>query len=301
MHRLITKLPDFSPDLMVFSEMSEIYDWSLLDLNIPEIHKKTLGENIKIAIVDSGQSEHSETKNNTVDAKDFSGSGSPIDKRGHSTMVSGLIAAAKDDEGIIGVAPKSQLYFAKAVDDSGTGKPSAMVQSVYWAIEKQVDIISISAGMFFDFKPLYQAILDAYKKNILIIAAAGNTGTKNENIAYPARYKEVIGVAAYDKQHKAAPFSSRGIDVFCALPGVDIYSCWLNNQYCRAQGTSFSAPIMTGICALILSHHRNTPNDETPCDTPAQMMEHLKKYSKKLDDDPKAVGFGTIDLEKMFE
>lgn len=298
MRLLKTIIPEINPEF-VFQEMSEVYDWGLLDLNIPEIHKSTQGENIKIAIIDSGKSEHAETLPNTVDAKNFSSSSTVNDTRGHSTFVSGIIAAAKNDEGVVGVAPKSKLYFAKAVDDSGSGSPAAMVKSVHWAIDQQVDIISISAGMFFDFKPLRDAVQKAYSKNMIVVAAVGNTGSKHFDVAFPARYPEVIGVAAYDKNHKAAPFSSRGVNVFCAMPGVDIYSTWLDNQYCRSNGTSFACPIMTGICALILSKHKTAP-DDTPCSTPKEMMEHLKKYAKKLDDDSKSVGFGTVNLSEMF-
>lgn len=298
MKKLRFTIPDISPDLALFETLEEIYDWGLLDLNIPEVHKNTLGENIKIAIVDSGKSEHFEVANVIADAKNFSASKTVNDTRGHGTMVSGIIAAQKNNEGIIGVAPKSQLYFAKVVDDSGGGAPSSMVQAVYWGIEKQVDIISISAGMFFDFKPLAEAVKQAYSKNILVIAATGNTGTRHFNVAFPARYPEVIGVGAYDKNHKAAPFSSRGANVFCALPGVDIYSTFLNNTYCKNSGSSFSAPIMTGICALILSKYKKD-NQSTKM-SPAQMMEYLKKFARKLDDDPNAVGFGTLDVDNMF-
>lgn len=295
MNRLKITIPDLTPNLNVFQEMSEVYDWGLLDLNIPNVHKITLGENVKVAIVDSGKSEHFEVKNNTIASKNFSSSNTVNDTRGHNTFVSGIIAAEKNDEGVIGVAPKTQLYFAKAVDDSGSGNPSAMVKSIYWAVEQKVDIISISAGMFIDFKPLREAVQFAYNKNIVLVAATGNTGTKNFDVAFPARYPEVIGVAAYDKNHKAAPFSSRGVNVFCAMPGVDIYSTWLNNQYCKLNGTSFSCPIMTGICALIISKLKK----ENKTYTPQTIKDQLKKFSKKLNDDPKAVGFGTVDLNEL--
>jgi len=109
----------------------------------------------------------------------------------------------------------------------------------------------------------------------------------------------VIGVAAYDQRHHAAKFSSRGQNISFAMPGVNIYSTWLNNRFCRNNGTSFACPIMSGICALILAKHRKTTNAETPCDTPQQMMEHLKKYAKKLNG-ANDTGFGTVELDEMF-
>lgn len=295
---LVIQLPDLNPEF-VLQSMSEVYDWGLLDLNIPSVHKKTKGESIKIGIVDSGKSEHFETIAATVEAQNFTTSPFLEDHNGHSTFISGIIAAEQNNEGIIGVAPKSKLYFAKAMDDAGRGSPSAMVNAILWLVGLKVDIISISAGMFFDFKPLHQAVQFAYSKNIIIIAAAGNTGTRYFDVAFPARYPEVIGVAAYDQRHHVASFSSRGINVRCAMPGVDIYSTHLNNQFIKSNGTSFACPILAGICALILSQHRSIQNPKTPCETPKQMLEHLQKYAIPLDDQ-KSTGFGTLNTEGLF-
>lgn len=297
MGKLSINLPKFTVE-QVFQTFSEVYDWGLRDLNIPDIHKQTLGEGIKVAVIDSGKSSHFETKDAIVSSKNFSKSPTLDDKNGHSTFCAGIIAARKNDEGVIGVAPKSKIYFAKAMDDSGAGEPSSLVKAVNWATKQKVDIMSISAGMFFDFKPLRKAIKRAYQNNIIIVAAVGNTGTRHYDVAFPARYPEVIGVAAYDQRHKVARFSSRGTNVSFAMPGVNIYSTYLNNQFCRMNGTSFACPIMSGICALILAKHREAPSS-TPCKTPKQMMEHLKKYAKKLNG-KNETGFGNVDLKGAF-
>ena len=300
MSQLTLKLPKLQPE-WVLQAMSEVYDWGLQDLHIPDIHKETLGEDVSIAVIDSGKSEHFEIEKNTFGAQNFSKSDEVEDRNGHSTFVSGIIAAEKNYEGIIGVAPKSKIYFVKAIDDSGNGSPTALAQSILWSTKKKIDIISISAGMFIDFKPLKQAVQKAYKNNIIIIAATGNTGSRHYDVAFPARYPEVIGVAAYDQKHNAAPFSSRGVNVSFAMPGVDVYSTWLDNQFCKNNGTSFAAPMLSGICALILSKHKKLGNaSKTPCKTPKQMLEHLNKYAIKIGDDPTATGFGTIDMRSMF-
>ncbi len=292
------QLPKIVP-IATMQVMSEIYDWGLLDLNIPKIHQKTMGEGIKIAIIDSGKSEHFETINNTASAKNFTQTPSVIDKNGHSSFVAGIIAAEKNNQGIIGVAPKARLYFAKGMDDAGTGQPSTLVNAIDWSINQQVDIISISAGMFFDFKPLHIVIKKAYRNNIIVVAATGNTGTRHYDVAFPARYPEVIGVAAYNKRHQVAKFSSRGMNVTCAMPGVDIYSTYLNNRFVKMNGTSFACPMLSGICALILSKHRQISIPKTPCETPKQMTEHLIKYAIDLGD-KKSLGFGTLDTQSMF-
>jgi subtilisin family serine protease len=298
MSQLTLKLPPLEPEF-VMQAMSEVYDWGLQDLNIPDIHREVLGNGIKICIVDSGASNHFEVANAVAGARNFAKTQDTKDHLGHSTFVSGIICAAKNNQGIVGVAPKAKIYFAKAMEDSGSGSPSAMVNAILWGIKKKVDIISISAGMFFDFKPLHKAVQQAYKKNIIIVAAAGNTGSRHYDVAFPARYPEVIGVAAYDSKRKTASFSSRGLNVACAMPGVDIYSTWLDQQFCRNNGTSFAAPMLSGICALILAKHRQVAKSKTPCRTPKEMMEHLEKYAVNLDK-PDATGFGTIDMRTMF-
>ncbi len=289
-------IPQIQPECVI-QTFSEVYDWGLRDLNIPSIHKSTLGEGIKIAVIDSGKSEHFETEKAFVSAKNFSKSNVVTDKNGHSTFVSAIIAAEKNDEGIIGVAPKAKLYYAKAIDDSGCGDPSALANAVNWSVKQQVDIISISAGMFFDFKPLRAAIKRAYERNIIIVCAVGNSGTRHYDVAFPARYPEAIGVAAYNERHETSKFSSRGVNVSFAMPGEDIYSAYPPNNYAKMNGSSFSCPIMSGVCALILSKHRKYQGN-TPCNTPKDMLDHLKKYSKKMNSN-KETGFGTIDIDAL--
>jgi subtilisin len=280
----------------VVQSLSETYDWGLIDLNIPEFHKKTHGENINICVIDSGKSEHFEVENRIKDVVNFSDSNTEIDKTGHCTFTSGIIASEINNTGIIGVAPKANLYLAKAIGDGGNGNPSWLAKSINWAIDKKVDIISISAGLFFDYQPLHDAVINAFNNGIITVAAVGNSANRYDDVAYPARYSEVIGVAAYDHNHKIASFSSRGINIAFAMPGVDVYSCWLQNQYVKASGTSHATPVMAGICALIMSYYK-TKNINI---NSKNIMEYLKKYSRKLEDlDKNLAGFGTVDLNKI--
>ena len=245
MNKLKLTIPKLEPEFVfTLMENNEVYDWGALDLHIPEIHKSTMGENVTIAILDSGKSEHFEVKNNIANSKNFSNSRGIEDVAGHSTFCSGIIVSEQNGQGIIGMAPKAKILFAKCIDDTGSGSPSALVQGVIWAIEQKADIISISAGMFVDFKPLHDIIKKAVSLNIIVIAAAGNTGTQQFDVAFPARYPEVIGVAAYDRKREIAPYSSRGINVKFAMPGSDVYSTWLQNQYCKMSGTCLTKNVL---------------------------------------------------------
>lgn len=204
MGKLSTSLPPFTVEQSL-QTFSEVYDWGLRDLNVPEIHKKSLGEGIKIAVIDSGKSEHFETINNTVGAKNFSKSPHLTDKNGHSTMCAGIVAAEKNNEGVIGVAPKAKLYFAKAMDDAGRGDPSALVRAINWAANRKVDIMSISAGMFFDFKPLQRAVKRAHRKNIIICAAVGNCLAKETRIKTKFGWKYIEKIKIGDEVYSWNP------------------------------------------------------------------------------------------------
>lgn len=291
-----------SPQTSVLSKIEEVYNWGLLDLNIPSIHKKERGKGIKIGVIDSGVPDHFDLVNQIKDYSNFSSSDTHLDTIGHATMICGIIAAEHNDKGIIGVAPESQLYIAKALDNNGKGTPEQLKKAFEWLCSKQVNIISISAGFAQDYPPLHDVIKQSFQNGVITVAAAGNAGKQMENVYYPARYQEVIGVAAYDNTRTVTDFSSRGVNVAFAMPGKDIYSTYLNNSFAKASGSSFACPILTGICALILSGHieeAKTGIVKTPCTNTTQMMEHLVRYSIKLGT-KEETGFGTIDVESLF-
>jgi subtilisin family serine protease len=97
-------------------------------------------------------------------------------------------------------------------------------------------------------------IKEAVSKGIVVIAAAGND---SHAVNYPARYDEVIAVAALDESGNLATFTSRDFTVDIVAPGTNIYSTHLNNNYCKMSGTSQSAPFVAGICALIKAALKN--------------------------------------------
>jgi subtilisin len=299
--RQTIRIPEFNT-AVVFDELHDVYNWGLLDLNIPEIHKQSEGEGVKIAVIDTGRPTHFDLEGRIVDSANFTRTKNEIDHKGHSTFVCGLIAADKNEKGVVGVAPLAQLYTAKALNDDGTGTPRALTNAVSWCRDQKVDFINLSLGFMLDYPPLHDEIKKAYQENITVVAAVGNSGTSFGNVFYPARYDEVIGVGAYSKDHKVANFSSRGINVMFSMPGADLYSTWLNNGFTYGSGTSYACPILTGICALLVASHRARAKSgdppKTPCDTPAQILEHLQKYSIKLGN-RNDTGFGTIDIKSM--
>jgi subtilisin family serine protease len=186
-----------------------------------------------------------------------------------NTHVGGIIAACENGMGIIGVAPEAKVMPIKVLNDNGSSQYFNIANGLRMAIDAKVDIINMSLGSPANpGQAFYSLIQEAYEKGIIIVAAAGNdSGAVN----FPAKYHEVIAVAAIDQKGNLARFSSRGEQVTASAPGVNVYSTFLNNQYAILNGTSQASPFMAGVCALILSWSRNTP-DVTPIRNAQDML-----------------------------
>lgn len=246
------------------------------------------GEGVNIAVIDSGcDIEHESLKNNIVGVRNFTDEDNKdpnivIDRVGHGTHVCGIIAADGSNNSIIGVAPSANLYILKAIDGSGTGKVSWVVDAINYAVEKDVDIISMSLGMSKGDTKLERAIKTAISRNILVVCAAGNEGDGNYDVfeySYPASYVDVISVGAVDKKGIPASFSNSNLVVDLVAPGVDIISTYPHNQFASLSGTSMAAPHVTGSLALL----KNWSRDEFQRDlTQEEIYAQLIKYTRNL-------------------
>mgnify|MGYP003575095401 FL=1 len=85
----------------------------------------------------------------------------------------------------------------------------------------------------------------------MLVASAGNNNTSTPQ--YPAAYAGVVTVAATGLLDRKAPFSNYGSHVFVDAPGTHIISTLPGGGYGMASGTSFSAPMVAGMAALIRS------------------------------------------------
>jgi subtilisin family serine protease len=174
-------------------------------------------------------------------------------------MVAGIIAAKSNSIDVVGVAPDAEIYAVKIIDSEGEGSLSRAILGIEWAVNNSMDIISMSWSLN-DFPPLLSAVRAAYNSGILLVGAAGNTG--NSQIAFPAKYDEVIAVSATDENNVRASFSSVGSQVELAAPGVNIYSTYLNNGLGVGNGTSMSAAFVSGVAALVWAKNPGLSNVE---------------------------------------
>lgn len=228
------------------------------------------GTGIKVCVIDTGiDYNHEDLKDNYKGGYNFlSDTNNPYDDHGHGTHVSGTIAAIDNDVGVVGVAPEAYIYSCKVLDSNGSGSYSNIIAGIQWAIDNQMQIISMSLGGSGSSQALKDICDVAYNKGILIIAAAGNSGSDTDTIGYPAKYDSVVAVGATDQNDVRASFSSVGPKLEVSAPGVGVLStvpkgtCKMCDPsgYRQANGTSMATPHVSGTAALVLKAHPEMTN-----------------------------------------
>lgn len=173
---------------------------------------------------------------------------------GHGTLVAGVAAASTNNGmGIAGAAWNASVLPVKVLDSRGYGTASRVAAGIVWAADNGARVINLSLGGSFAAKTICDATSYAQSRGALVVAAVGNDGDTKLN--YPAACPGVVGVSATDAHGDFAWFSSFGRDVALAAPGLDITSVMNNSGYGTESGTSFSAPIVSGVAALLMAQH----------------------------------------------
>lgn len=163
---------------------------------------------------------------------------------GHGTMVMGVIHL---------VAPGASLLPLKAFHSDGTGFLSDILRAIYYAVQNRANVINMSFE-FPENSTELAAALDSARQSALICAAsAGNDGQKK--IVYPAALQDaVMGVASTSDLDARSSFSNYGnAIVWVAAPGEGIVTTYPFSTYAAGWGTSFSAPFVSGVSALLLN------------------------------------------------
>ncbi len=217
--------------------------------------------------------------------------GSYDDNNGHGSHVAGTIGAIDNSEGVVGVCPGARIWAVKVLDSSGSGYTSDIIAGLNWVRNRgDIEVINMSLGGTGTSTSYRTAVQNCVNAGIVVVVAAGNSkadvygkdgkfGTSDDYI--PASYPEAMTISAladtdglpgglgsstsygaddswatfsnFSKSVTATnPVNSPGKAIDLILPGVNIYSCYMNANYATMSGTSMASPHAAGLVALYI-------------------------------------------------
>jgi subtilisin family serine protease len=181
------------------------------------------------------------------------------DGNGHGTHVAGIIAAAANGRGVVGVAPRAKIMTVKVLDAQGRGTTGAVADGVRYAVANGARVINLSLKSEAPDPRVDEAIAAARTAGALVVVAAGNDGQDIDRTpSYPASVPapNLLAVAATTpaQGRGLADFSNYGVlSVQLAAPGQEILSTSHDGGYVIESGTSMAAPMTSGVAALMAS------------------------------------------------
>ncbi len=194
----------------------------------------------------------------------------------HGTWVAGVASAVTDNRlGIAAPAYNAKIMAIKTTRDTDPDQGVAYWPiGVVYAAQQGADIIncSFSGPTPSNLGRLVMSI--AMNQGSLVVAAAANQG--NDSLHYPASYRRVFSVSATDEDDKKASFSTYNAMVDISAPGVNMHTTGIDRKYDDVQGTSFAAPLVASVAALVKAVH--------PEYTFAQIREQVRVSADYIDD-----------------
>ncbi len=314
-----------TPDDSLFSKQYALYNHGQEFGPIEDLQQGTSGADIKaregwgetrgdedtvIAILDTGIDFNHPDLKNKIHSRGYdfvNDDPDPTDDHWHGTHVAGIAAAETDNnEGIAGVAWNCKIMPVKNLDETGRGFTSETIASVVWAVDNGADVINCSFGDRSGGLAEKDAFRYAYENNVVVVAAAGNTGGA---VLYPAAWdKYCLAVAAIDYDDTRLSWSSNGSEIDVAAPGRLILSTVSTEYfppdsppYGYASGTSMSSPHVAGLVALIISAKRALIDDGKI--TAADIMNIIRYTaddvnSADYDGKDNFIGYGRVNMKK---
>lgn len=291
----------------------------ITQIKVNLVHNQGIrGQGIMIASFDAGFSNLTHEAFTTYPMKiqstyDFQNNTPTLTGHSHGTATLCLVGGYKPGK-MVGPAYGSTFILGRTEVDP-TERPVEMdnwIRAALWADSLGADIITSSLG-YLDFDPGYTSYTWqdmngntlpitiaadlAVNKGILVSNSAGNDGSSTHNtLGGPADGDSVLTVGSVTSSGVRSSFSSVGPttdnpprikpDVM-AMGSSNYYASTTGNNYSTGSGTSFSCPLTSGVCALMLSANKNL--------TPLQVMGILKKFASNSSSPNNQMGWGIID------
>ncbi|CAO3588525.1 unnamed protein product [Absidia cylindrospora] len=215
------------------------------------------GKDVDIYIVDSGVDiHHPDMAGRALWGGNFVLGSPDTDEHGHGTLIAGIAGGS-----VFGVAKKATLIAVKCLDANGTGDVATIIQGLHFILQRlqqapsrAIINLSIVAGKS---DALNQAVDALSRAGAMVVVAAGNyhqDSTTRDACQYsPASASTVISVGSTDDTDHFASFSNDGPCVTLLAPGTSILSSDHDKVTTWYSGTSYSAPHVAGIAALLWS------------------------------------------------
>lgn len=213
----------------------------------------------------------------------------PKDWNGHGTAVASVIGAKTNNRiGISGILWGGKILNVRVGNSDATMTTIDIIKGVVYAVRAGASVINMSFGGYSNDNLEEKAINEAYNRGVVLIASAGNESYNYA--AYPAQYGNVISVGAIQMDGTKSSFSNYGYRVDLMAPGSAIYAALRNtSNYDYFDGTSFSAPIVSGCAGLLLVYNSSLK--------PWEIREILKAGCKPMGSD---YGAGNLNIMNSF-
>ena len=280
--------------------------WNAIKLSQAQSLVPELGKGVKVAVLDSGIELAHPAFKGKVDRlhdKDFIGGSMTANEvntgkggknshgYGHGTAVASII---------LQVAPNATILPVRVLDSEGVGDTATIITAIDYAVDQGAKIINLSLGSPSHSSALDRAVRDAVRAGVIVVCASGNTG--DTKVIYPAANADRTGTAqgrgsvsvgSVNSKLLKSSFSTYGDQLELTAPGEKLTTAFPGGQYSKVTGTSFAAPVVSGVLALALSTGVTTLNTSQV----AAMMTNLDTTAT-APSDPKyltGLGHGTID------